>query len=194
MFELDKELKSLILDSLPEDGMSISALSRLLKEKGIKMHRLELSGYLKALSDIGVLRERDVKPSKVFSPLQSKKKSLYDFLGEIVRREEEDEDKRASLALLIMNRLFRRAVFDRELRLCGLTGAPASKRAADKERADAAAVVSKAGIKIGGSDVALVPTGNFSPVCNRIVVDLLIEMAGLRQLVAETKQKTLEEG
>jgi len=194
MFELDKALKSFILDNLPEDGMSISALSRLLEEKGVKMHRLELSGYLKALSDMGVLRERDIKPSKVFSPSQSKKKNLYDHLGEAVRREEEDEDKRATLALLVLNRLFRRAVFDRELRMCGLTGAPASKRSADKERIDAAAVASKAGMKIGGSDVALLPTGNFSPACSRIVVDLLIEMGGLKPLVAETKQKTLEEG
>lgn len=194
MFEPDKELKSLILDNLGEDGMSISALSRLLAEKGYKMHRLELSGYLKALSDMGVLKERDVKPSKVFSPLQSKKKSLYDLLGEIVRREEEDEDKRANLALLVLNRLLRRAVFDKELRMCSLAGSPASKRATDKERADAAAVVSKAGIKIGGSDAAFIPTGNFSPVCNRIVADLLIEMGGLKPLVAETKQKTLEEG
>jgi len=194
MFGSDKELKSLILDSLPEDGMSISALSRLLNEKGFKMHRLELSGYLKALSDMGILRERDVKPSKVFSPLQSKKKNLYDFLGEMVRREDEDDDKRASMALLVMNKLFRRAVMDRELRMCGLTGSPASRRATDKERADAAAVASKAGIKVGGSDIALVPTGNFSPACNRVVADLLIEMAGLKLLVAETKQKTLEEG
>jgi hypothetical protein len=195
MFESDKELKSLILGSLPDDGMSISALSRLLNEKGIKMHRLELSGYLKALSDMGVLREREVKPSKVFSPVQSKKKNLYDFLGEIVRKEDEDEDKRASMALLVLNKLFRRAVMDRELRMCGLTGTPASRRATEKERADASAVASKAGIKVGSSDIALVPTGNFSPACNRVVIDLLIEMAGLKQYVAETKQKTLlEEG
>jgi len=194
MFELDKELKSLILDNLPEDGMSISALSRLLSEKGIRLHRLELSGYLKALSDMGILKARDVKPSKVFSPLQSKKKSLYDSLGEIVRRDEDDEDKRAGIALFVLNRLFRRPIFDRELRMCGLTGAPASKRAIDKERSEAASVASKAGIKVGPSDIALIPTGNFSQACNRIVADLLIEMAGLKPLVAETKQKTLEEG
>jgi len=194
MFELDKELKSLILDNLPEDGMSISALSRLLNEKGFKMHRLELSGYLKALSDIGVLKEREVKPSKVFSPVQSKKKSLYDCLGEMVRKEEEDEDKRAGIALFILNKLFRRPIFDRELRMCGLNGVPASKRAIDKERSEAASVAMKAGIKIAPSDIALFPTGNYIQACNRVVADLLIEMAGLKPLVAETKQKTLEEG
>jgi len=193
MFELDKELKSLILDNLPEDGMSISALSRILKEKGIKMHRLELSGYLKALSDMGVLKERDVKPSKVFSPILVKKKNLYEFLGDMVRKAEEDEDKRASIALFVLNRLLRRAVFEKELRLCGLTGLPVSKRATDKERADALAVVAKGGIKVGASDNALLSAGNYAQVCNRIIADLLVEMGGLKPLVAETKQKTLED-
>jgi DNA-binding transcriptional ArsR family regulator len=194
MFELDKELRALILQNLPEDGMSISALSRLLNEKGVKLHRLELSGYLKALSDVGVLRERDVKPSKVFSPSQLRKKDVYTCLGDLVRKEEDDEDKQASIALFILGRLFKRAIFDKELRMCGLRGTPMSKRATDKERADAVAVMVKAGIKIGASDAALVSSGNYPQASNKIIPDLLIDLAGLRAFVAETKQKTLEEG
>jgi DNA-binding transcriptional ArsR family regulator len=194
MFELDKELRVLILQNLPEDGMSISALSRLLNEKGIKLHRLELSGYLKALSDVGVLRERDIKPSKVFSPSQLKKKDVYTCLGDLVKKEEDDEDKQASIALFILGKLFKRAIFDKELRMCGLRGTPASKRATDKERADAAAVMVKAGIKVGASDAAFVSTGNYPQASNKVIPDLLIDLAGLRAFVAETKQKTLEEG
>jgi len=194
MFELDKELRTLILQNLPEDGMSISALSRLLSEKGVKLHRLELSGYLKALSDVGVLRERDIKPSKVFSPSQLKKKDVYTCLGDLVRKEEDDEDKQASVALFILGRLFRRAIFEKELRMCGLRGTPASKRATDKERADAAALMVKAGIKISASDAAIVSTGNYLQASNKVIPDLLIDLAGLRAFVAETKQKTLEEG
>jgi DNA-binding transcriptional ArsR family regulator len=194
MFELDKELRALILQNLPEDGMSISALSRLLNEKGVKLHRLELSGYLKALSDVGVLRERDIKPSKVFSPSQLKKKDIYTCLGDLVRKEEDDEDKQASVALFILGRLFKRAIFEKELRMCGLRGTPASKRATDKERADAAALMVKAGIKISASDAAIVSTGNYPQASNKVIPDLLIDLAGLRAFVAETKQKTLEEG
>lgn len=194
MFELDKELRALILQNLPEDGMSISALSRLLNEKGIKLHRLELSGYLKALSDVGILRERDIKPSKVFSPSQLKKKDVYTCLGDLMRKEEDDEDKQASLALFILGRLFKRAIFEKELRMCGLRGTPASKRATDKERVDAAALMVKAGIKIGASDAAIVSTGNYLQASNKVIPDLLIDLAGLRAFVAETKQKTLEEG
>lgn len=194
MFELDKELRVLILQNLPEDGMSISALSRLLNEKGIKLHRLELSGYLKALSDMGVLRERDIKPSKVFSPSQIKKKDVYTCLGDLVKKEEDDEDKQASIALFILGKLFKRAIFDKELRMCGLRGTPASKRATDKERADAVAVMVKAGIKIGASDAALVSAGSYPQPSNKVIPDLLIDLAGLRAFVAETKQKTLEEG
>ena len=194
MFELDKELRTLILQNLPDDGMSISALSRLLKEKGVKLHRLELSGYLKALSDMGVLRERDIKPSKVFSPSQLKKKDVYTCLGDLVKKEEDDEDKQASIALFILGKLFKRAIFEKELRMCGLRGTPASKRATEKERADAAALMVKAGIKIGASDAAIVSTGNYPQASNKVVLDLLIDLAGLRAFVAETKQKTLEEG
>lgn len=194
MFELDKELRVLILENLPEDGMSISALSRLLTEKGIKLHRLELSGYLKAMSDMGVLREREVKPSKVFSPSQLKKKDIYTCLGDLVRKEDNDEDRQTSIALFILGKLFKRAIFDKELRMCGLRGTPASKRATDKERADALAVMTKGGVKIGGSDLAIISTGNYATAANKIVPDLLIELAGLKMFVAETKQKTLEEG
>jgi DNA-binding transcriptional ArsR family regulator len=194
MFELDKELRALILQNLPEDGMSISALSRLLNEKGVKLHRLELSGYLKALSDVGVLRERDIKPSKVFSPSQLKKKDIYTCLGDLLKKEEGDEDKQASIALFILGKLFRRAIFDKELRMCGLRGTPASKRATDNERADAAAVMVKAGVKIGASEVAFVSAGNYTQQSNKAIPDLLIDIAGLRAFVAETKQKTLEEG
>ncbi|HUW42605.1 MAG TPA: hypothetical protein VMW02_00035 [Thermoplasmata archaeon] len=194
MFELDKELRVLILQNLPEDGMSISALSRLLNEKDIKIHRLELSGYLKALSDVGILKERDIKPSKVFSPSQLKKKDVYTCLGDLVKKEENDEDRQASIALFILGKLFKRAIFDKELRMCGLRGTPASKRATDKERTDAATVMVKAGVKIGTSDIAFVSTGNYPQASNKVILDLLIDLAGLRVFVAETKQKTLEEG
>jgi len=193
MFELDKNLKSIILEHLSEDGMSISALSRLLKEKGIKMHRLELSGYLKALSDLNVLRERDIKPSKVFSPCQSKKKTIYQQLGEIVSQEESEDDRRANLALFVLCKLLRRAVFDKELRMCGLSGSPNSRRANDKERAEAASILVKAGMKITTNDVALVSAANLSQAYSKVVGNLLIEMVGLRQLIAETTQKTLLE-
>jgi hypothetical protein len=193
MFETDKALMSLIIENLTEDGMSISALARILSAKGIKIHRLELSGYLKALSDMGVIRERDIKPAKVFSISPGQKKTLYQKIGEIISREETDEDKRANLALYVMNRLFRRAIFDRELRMTGITGTPNARKANEKEHAEAARVLSRVGIKVQASDDAFVSNANLAQAYNKVLATMLVELSGIKPYLSDTKQKTLLE-
>ncbi|MEM4262391.1 MAG: hypothetical protein QXY98_01470 [Thermoplasmata archaeon] len=193
MFETDRTLMSIILENLTEDGMSISALSRILSAKGIRIHRLELSGYLKALSDMGVIRERDIKPAKVFSITQVQKKTLYQKIGDIISREESDEDKRANLALYVMNRLFRRAIFEKELRMTGIAGTPNARKANEKERDEAAKVLSKVGIKTQTSDHALVSNANLAQAYNKVIAVMLVELSGLRPYLSDTKQKTLIE-
>ena len=194
MFELDKNLRETILDNLPEEGLSISALSRLLKERGIKIHRLELSGYLKALSDMRVLRERDVKPSKVFSPTPTAKRTFYESLGNVIKKETDDEELRCALALYTLNKLLRRPVFERELRLCGLHGTPTSKRISNVELAEARNAISKAGLKVPIGDKALVSDTDYSDRLVKIILELLLEIGDIRAYALETRQKTLEEG
>lgn len=193
MFETEKALMAIILENLTEDGMSISALSRILNAKGIRIHRLELSGYLKALSDMGMIRERDIKPAKVFSITQTQKKTIYQKIGEIVSREENDEDKRATLALFVMNRLFRRAIFGKELRMTGITGTPNARKASDKERAEALAILTRIGIKIQPSDEALLSNVNQAQAYNRVLSAMLVELSSLKPYLSDTKQKTLIE-
>ena len=194
MFELDKNLRAIILDNLPEEGLSISALSRLLKDRGIKIHRLELSGYLKALSDMRVLRERDVKPSKVFSPTLSAKRTFYESLGDIIKKETDDEDLRCSLALFTLNKLLKRPVFKRELRLCGLSGTPATRSVTSVELAEARNATSRAGLKIPIGDKALLSNEDQSDRLVKILLELLLEIDSIRPYALETRQKTLEEG
>ncbi|HXK36693.1 MAG TPA: hypothetical protein VJ553_03880, partial [Candidatus Paceibacterota bacterium] len=67
MFSPDKDMKALVLEILKKDPMSISGVCRELASKGVKLHRLELTGYLKALADMNVLKEKDILPAKVFS-------------------------------------------------------------------------------------------------------------------------------
>lgn len=193
MFELDKNLRAIILENLPEEGLSISALSRLLKERGIKVHRLELSGYLKALSDMQVLRERDIKPSKVFSPTPSAKRTFYESLGNVVKRETDDEELRCALALFTLNKLLKRAVFERELRLCGLPGTPLSKRVSSAELSEARNAASRAGLKITPGEKALLSNEDYSDRLIKILLELLLEIGNIRAYALETRQKTLEE-
>src|SRR5512136_510305 len=81
MFSPEKDLKELVLEVLKKDQMSISGVCRELNSKGVKLHRLELSGYLKALADMNVLKEKDIRPSKVFSPSASRDLNLYELIG-----------------------------------------------------------------------------------------------------------------
>ena len=60
-------LKSIVLEILSKDEMSISALSRLLVEKGYRLHRLEVAGFCKGLVSAGILKVRLVRPCLLFS-------------------------------------------------------------------------------------------------------------------------------
>ena len=82
MFSPKKDMRDLILEVLRKDSASISGVSRELESRGVKLHRLELTGYLKALADLGVLREKDIKPAKVFSVSSLRERSFHDLLGE----------------------------------------------------------------------------------------------------------------
>src|SRR6266699_2155134 len=68
MFVPERNLKDLVVSYIRERERSISALTKQLKQDGYAFHRLFVTGYLKALSDLGVLREKDIPPAKVYTP------------------------------------------------------------------------------------------------------------------------------
>ena len=67
MFIREKNLRAMVFKHLGDSDKSISRLSRDLEKDGAKLHRLVLTGYLQALAEMGVLKEHDIPPSKVFS-------------------------------------------------------------------------------------------------------------------------------
>ncbi|HRR67139.1 MAG TPA: hypothetical protein P5063_05780, partial [Methanomassiliicoccales archaeon] len=70
MFHPDRDLKQTIISMLSEEGRSISYLSKELKKQGFDMHRLILTGYLRALSDLNILKEKEVPPAKVYTAVK----------------------------------------------------------------------------------------------------------------------------
>jgi len=56
----------LILEALKKGEQSISSVHRRLQEKGLRLHRLETTGYLKAMMEVGILRLKIIPPSHVF--------------------------------------------------------------------------------------------------------------------------------
>ncbi|NYT01025.1 MAG: hypothetical protein GKB99_04810 [Methanocellales archaeon] len=116
---MEQKLCGILTDILKEKQLSISAVSRLLKKEGCDQHRLILTGYLRALRDLGHLVEEDVPPSKVYSYNIRRDKDVYSLVGE--RITSIDEKKRFAVGVCLLQHIFNRPCFKQELKLIGLT-------------------------------------------------------------------------
>lgn len=191
MFLPEQELRDIVLAILEEDPRSISALWRDLSKRGIKLHRLELTGYLKALADLGLLREKDIKPAKVFAPAAGRDQTLYELLASKLRERPGSDEDRITLAVYTLQQLFRRPVFALEYARCKLPGVPRGRKATNEERAEARSLLQKQGYKVPTSDVPIIVTEKLQEDYRTLLVDLIVAKFGLRSLVKETEQLRL---
>lgn len=191
MFSPEKDMKELVLDILKKDQMSISGVSRELASQGVKLHRLELTGYLKALADMNVLRSREIKPAKVFSASATREKNLYELVGESCISYARTPDERATLAAFCLQRLFKRVVFEMEVRRCGIDGQVEGRRATQEERAEAKAILSKIGYKVPNSDIPAVVEKDLDEKFLLVLADLVIERFNARPYLRQTTQLRL---
>jgi hypothetical protein len=191
MFSPQKDMKELVLEILKKDPMSISGVCRELASKGVKLHRLELTGYLKALADMNVLKEKDIKPSKVFSLSASRDKNLYELIGEDCSAMAKTPDERATLAAYCLQKLFKRAVFDVEVRRCGVEGVVEGRKATPEERSEAKAILSRMGYKIPNSDIPTVVEKDLEREFAQVLADVVVERFNARAYLKETTQLRL---
>ncbi len=63
---MSEQFYSILIEILAQKQLSISSIARELKKNGYDQHRLILTGYLRALHDMGYLEELDIPPSKVY--------------------------------------------------------------------------------------------------------------------------------
>ena len=191
MFIREKNLRAMVFKHLGDSDKSISRLSRDLEKDGAKLHRLVLTGYLQALAEMGVLKEHDIPPSKVFSLGSTRMQDVYESLGEKLHGLEKKRDRRARMGVFVLQRLFRRPVFYEELKRCGL-GAPKRYRAVSaEERSEAKRLLENAGLTVPPSDPCYRVSEDFSSELYDLLSDELLERAGLRPLRLETKQVKL---
>lgn len=186
MYNPDKEFARMIIDCLGKDGKSISALSKDLEDRGVKIHRLIITGYLRALTDQGILREREIPPSKIYQPVKPVQETIYDAVTKSCRNLSNDADE---LILYVLNRLFKRPIFESELKDCGITR-PIGKVASDHDINESRKVLKRAG-NIGISQKAVFPEKQFPEKYYEVLTDLAIETRGSRHLVMETRQTKL---
>jgi DNA-binding PadR family transcriptional regulator len=191
MFSPKTDMRELILEVLGKDPASISGIARELEAKGVKLHRLELTGYLKALADMGTLREKEIKPAKVFSVSPSKDKSFHELLGEACSSVASSPDEAATLYAYTLQKVFRRAVFDMEVQRSGLDGIVAGRKATSEERSDAKSVLVRLGYKVPNSDVPTIVEGDMDLKMTKVLSYVLIERYSLGRFIKETTQAKL---
>jgi hypothetical protein len=190
MFHPERDLRIVILDLVKENGKSISAISRELKSRGFDLHRLILTGYLRAMTDLNVLREREVPPSKIYMLVKGKERNIYEMIGSKAR-EMFGEERSDAVILFTLNMLFRRPVFLDELTKAG-TKTPVGREATKEERQEAKQALTKSGYRIPDSSKAYVSEEeSFREDYLELLARILLEAYDASVLVKETKQTRL---
>lgn len=173
VFEPETSLKDLVVELLRREAMSISAVQRELEKEEFKFHRLVVTGYLKALADVGFLEERDIPPSKVYAVKPGTwQRDLYQELGRVLAELGAPEAERPAAAVYVLERLFHRPVFKRELQRAGLEPARIATLEVSKEdREEARRVLAKTPMKPPPNDPAYSYAGKEAPEALRTAWD-----------------------
>jgi DNA-binding HxlR family transcriptional regulator len=187
----EKGLRAVVFRHLREADKSISRLSRDLEKDGYKLHRLVLTGYLQALAESGVLKEKDIPPSKVYSLASPRMQDIYESIGERLQELEPRRSRRSRMGVFVLQRLFRRPVFYEELKRCGLGPPKKFCSVGAEEKAEARKVLENAGMAVGPSEPCYLVSEDFSSEVHDLLSDELVDRAGLKGLRLETKQVKL---
>lgn len=191
MFHPDRDFRFIVLETLTDEGKSISSLAKDLNAKGFKINRLLLTGYLRALTDLRIVKEKNVPPSKIYIPLRGKERDFFMILGD-KSREIIDKEKVNGVILFALNRILKRAIFVEELARAGVEGDIVGRLATPEERHEAKKVLSKSGFKIPDSSRAYYYEGDkLESEFALLLESLLIDNYDLSYLIKETKQTKL---
>ncbi|MCL2142940.1 MAG: hypothetical protein FWH44_01580 [Methanomassiliicoccaceae archaeon] len=186
MFNAEKDFNRILTECLGRDGLSISALAKSLESKGIKHHRLILTGYLRALTDMGYLKERDIPPSKIYQVSRPLPDSIYEVVGKACRKLSNDPDE---LILFVLFRIFKRPVFESELKASGVTR-PIGSVISEQDMTEHKKILRRAGNTITGQN-AVVPLSDMTDKFQDVLITMLLDSTESRHLMAETKQSKL---
>ncbi len=193
MFVPERNLKDLVVSYIRDQERSISALTKQLETDGYSFHRLFVTGYLKALADVGMLREKEIPPAKVYTASAHREANLYELLGDKCRDATSEEAAQTRLAVATLQRLFRRPVFLRELRECGFAGPVDAPSVGRDEREEARRALAKLGLQIPTNEPAYRVEERRNEVRDAILCEIIVERFGLAPLVLDTKQMKLME-
>ncbi|AGB48704.1 hypothetical protein Metho_0436 [Methanomethylovorans hollandica DSM 15978] len=201
---MSQNLSEKINDVLVDRQLSISAITRELKDKGFVEHRLVLTGYLRALRDLKKLQEIEIPPSKVYKRLEYPEKctDIYSIVGDQIKSL--DMEMRLHLAIFIISRLFKRPVFREELLHLGIN----NKSVANcLESSTCMISVSRdENLKLYRTEITRIPIPANDPayeikaedahlisMANVVLVDTIKDLVDISGLTPKTKQTKLVE-
>ncbi|MCE8422397.1 MAG: hypothetical protein J5U16_00520 [Candidatus Methanoperedens sp.] len=181
---------NILMEMLAQKQMSISSIARELKKTGIDQHRLILTGYLRALHDMGFLEETDIPPSKVYVFKGKTKRDIYTIIKEHLNNI--DVTERPEIAVYLLSSLFHRPCFKYELELLGIEAQRTKtiRESKDSRLKEHRASVTR--IKIPQDDPAFEISENESVALrtNEILFDIihnLIDLEGIKAKSLQTK-------
>lgn len=183
---------NILTEMLSQKQMSISSIARELKKSGYEQHRLILTGYLRALHDLGYLEEIDIPPSIVYMFNANMKRDIYTVLKE--RLKDVDASERLEVAVFLLSTLLHRPVFRYELELLGIEAHKTKnvKESRDVRLKEHRAAVTR--IKIPNDDPAYEINGDNGGVLargNEILADIINDLMNLEGLKAKFQQTKL---
>jgi len=188
MLPIEKSLADIIFDLLKSDPKSISGITRELKEQGYDFHKLVVTGYLKALTDQGLLRERDLPPSKIYYKSTPHKKDIYESIGEKVSELDLSKRNQILIAIYILGKLFHRPIFRQELVRCGFTGEIDAPGAEVEKVIEARKLLAKMGIKLPRNEPAYESKLPYDHEFMDIILEIFCEQYGIKKLSSERTQ------
>ena len=188
---MSQKFYDILTELISNKQMSISSIARELKKHGYDQHRLIITGYLRALHDIGHLEEIEIPPSKVYVFKDNFKKDIYGIVKQHLKGM--DSSKQTETAVFILSSLFHRPCFKCELELVDVEprktkNVRESKDARLKEHREAVTRINLPSedpafeIKDGASDTLRE---------NEILIDIINDLIDLDGLKAKYQQTTL---
>lgn len=200
---MPKDLYKKINEILDGRQLSISGITRELKNEGYDEHRLFLTGYLRALRDMDKLVEIEIPPSKIYRMLNDSDETsedIYSLLCDHLKQL--DAEYRVPVMVYIAFNLFERPVFKQELKLTGFSEKQIHNQLNSFDNVIQESMDSN--LKKYRSDITRVniPSGdrayeistddrNIVHMANEILIELMKDLVDIRGLVPKTKQTKL---
>src|SRR5438034_6705563 len=132
-------------------------------------------------------------PAKLDTTAAHRMQKDYELVRSLCREAVKDEADQVRLAVGVLQKLFRRAIFLREIRECGFSAAVDAPQAPREEREEARRGLVKLGLQLPTNEPAYGVPDRRSEVRDDILYDLIIQRFGMGGMVLETKQTKLTE-